>query len=647
MPTATLKALRYAAIDSEYPDQSLTVGNIYQGSDKRFLLIAFDSVPTDLAYKRITEIRFYAYGKGFGNLYVGCLNQTFTEDTTYKNFGGYVSSGQWLNDFEDSAYTADSIFVAKGYWKKAIKHGIIISGVLGNAALISDSSDLRPYLLIEYVDDNVSLEISALTPSSGYVQQSSNNTFSWSTTPTEFSATEPTSTSATIQWRVGENGTVYSVVGNAATASCLLPAGTFPVSENIQWRVVLDVSSGYTVTSDWQTVSTAEVLSTAETLSPKNTYLDASQITEFSWRHIISTDTEQTAWELQISADNSTWSHLVSGSGAETFATIAANTLEAGILYWRIRTYNSDGVAGEWSEPAQVTVIDAPDSPAVRVVNSEPRASVSWQTSGQEGYEILLDGESEGVFWGPTNTWLAPDYLPDGSHVIKVKIQNKYGFWSDWGSAGFFVSNVPGEALTLDGDGGSNAQLEWSGGAYDYYIIYRDDEAIAKTTDTNYTDNLFVKNSRYFIRGCTNDSGYYTESNSINLQYIISNNIISAVDEWNWINLELSTSDNPTERISISRQFTNTNYSEHKYPIAELSEFYGKTLSVSAVFSNGSFNAELFESLLGKVVCYKSISGDSVVGVLGAITKTRTPFWVAYTCNIEQIEWSEVISLDS
>lgn len=659
--------MRYAnLLDSEYPNKRFLTSEATETTDKQCVVMNFESVPETYRYKRLTGYSLYVYGKPLrydysypwqgpvyahysGHAYVHAFSAAYDEDAvTYKTMP---------TEFRyPSAYLYFDSGASSFLWDSANGDGDIAAALLRNGgrvklynlqANLTNASSNRPYMLAYYNDDNVSLNFLGLDPSSGYVARHNEQIFSWSTTLDGYCAGEVKGNTSKVQWRNGASGSVNTISGSSSPDYCTIPADTFPASDDIQWRAVLTLNTGETITSEWQSISTRETQCSAECLSPKNVYLDATQTTEFSWRHIIRTGTEQTAWDIQTSLDGSQWTDLASGTGAETITTVAANTFEAGTLYWRVRTYNTDDAASEWSGPAQVTVIDAPDAPAVRVDRTTPRAQISWQSTGQEGYEIELDGESLGVFFGTGTSYLLDDFLADGGHVVRVRIQNKYAYWSEWGSAGFTVTNAAGEAITLDGVGGNVATLTWStDGEFARYIIYRDGVPIGKTTDTSWTDNLMTEDATYYVRGIAAEDGNYTQSNNANLQYLATANRIAAVEDWAWVELSLSTTDTPTTSITTARQYASTNYTGHKYPVPELSEFYSKSISVSTAFPLGSAEAKAFEGLIGRVVCYKSISGDSVVGVLGNISKARNPFYVAYTCTISQIDWEEAVSVD-
>lgn len=124
------------------------------------------------------------------------------------------------------------------------------------------------------------------------------------------------------------------------------------------------------------------------------------------------------------STDGQTWTTLATVTGAARQWTCPAGTLTSSIKYWRVRTYNADGIAGEWSDAAQIVVIAAPTAPSIQIKSTGPRPSISWQTSEQEAYQVELDGVlSGGTHYGTEKTWTSPAYLADGSHTVRVRVQ--------------------------------------------------------------------------------------------------------------------------------------------------------------------------------------------------------------------------------
>ena len=88
-------------------------------------------------------------------------------------------------------------------------------------------------------------------------------------------------------------------------------------------------------------------------------------------------------------------------------------------VYWRVRTYNTDGTAGNWSDAAEIIVVAAPPAPVVLITSgAAPRVSISWQSTDQQAWEAEINGISSGIIYGVAKAWRMPDYLPDGTRCV-------------------------------------------------------------------------------------------------------------------------------------------------------------------------------------------------------------------------------------
>ena len=83
---------------------------------------------------------------------------------------------------------------------------------------------------------------------------------------------------------------------------------------------------------------------------------------------------------------------------------------------------------------------------------------------------------------------------------MRVRVQNEYGFWSAWGAAPLQIINTPGSAITLTAETGREVTLAWAASGFDYYIVYRDGTAIARTTEPLYTDRTSIGQVKYQVR---------------------------------------------------------------------------------------------------------------------------------------------------
>ena len=328
---------------------------------------------------------------------------------------------------------------------------------------------------------------------------------------------------------------------------------------------------------------------------------------------------------------------------SDTSVVIPANTLTGGDLYWRVRTYNTDGVAGEWSESAHCIVVAAPDAPLISIVDTAPRFSIRWQQSGQQGYEIMLDGKLIAKKWGETSSYKYDGYLTPGSYTVQVRIQNQYGLWSDWGSAALPITNTEGAAITLYAEADNVARLQWSTTeAYDAYLIYHDGQLIGRTQAMTFTDHFAMGRVSYEVRGVYETAGNYTLSNAVSVEASVDALMISPVKDPAWQKIPLSTSSLRSRSHSATKSVTYLHYTGTALPSAEIGEALDKTYRFDAAFpQTAKAAADAFEALIGKLVCVKDPDGYRIVGVLGTHSLTANPFYRSYSCTVTLVDWKE------
>ena len=629
-----------------------------------FVFLSFNTAAAANKFNVVTSIALALYLTSVSSSpnynQVSTLGEPFDEKTvTYANAPGiYNSKGYNLGGVSTNAY-----FVFEDIAKDATAAKYIISnGVMMSASMTGKGCDFqssraanKPYIEITTSTALATGSLKNFAPASGYIDLSKDNIFSFDF---EQKADEPSITplavkSFTLQLR--EHGqteitniNVNTWAGDAPNVT--VPAGTIS-GESIDWRVIAKTNANQTLTSDWMTLSVEDVPPTAWAISPKDVVVDGSKDQIFIWGHASSTGTAQSKTDLQKSTDGSTWQTLATVTGAARQWTCPAGTLTSSIKYWRVRTYNADGIAGEWSDAAQIVVIAAPTAPSIQIKSTGPRPSISWQTSEQEAYQVELDGKlSGGTHYGTDKTWTSPAYLADGSHTVRVRVQNQYGMWSDWGAAALPVTNTPGASITLTVQASSVADLNWqTSGSYDFYLVYRNGKPIAKLTQTQYTDELSSGSTTYQVRGCYADSSNYGLSSAVTAtittgQYVTLYGIASGKK----VTLKHCGLKNQPVQNAINRDIQYIFMYGSTYPHAERSEFVTKKVGGTAVFLPGEDKAG-FDALIGELVCLKTQSGEMVIGYLNETSDTSrvNPDKSVVNFSIQQIDYAEVIDIDS
>ena len=512
---------------------------------------------------------------------------------------------------------------------------------------IATTGENRPYLTANVDDSFVcGLDVANLSPADGAIIKTESNVFSWAASDPELCLAELKQASAVFRWRSGTSGTIHTINVSGNSQSVTVTANTFAGTTSIQWQVAVTANSGVTTTSDWVTLSTADATPTAAPLSPVDTVIDGSKDVLFQWQHSISTGTAQSKADLQKSTDGSTWQTLATVTGAARQWTCPAGTLTSSIKYWRVRTYNADGIPGEWSDAAQIVVIAAPTAPSIQIKSTGPRPSISWQTSEQEAYQVELDGKlSGGTHYGTDKTWTSPAYLADGSHTVRVRVQNQYGMWSDWGTAALPVTNTPGASITLTVQASSVADLSWqTSGSYDFYLVYRNGKPIAKLTQTQYTDELSSGSVTYQVRGCYDSSGNYGISQAVTVDVRAGVHQVSDLDTGLTLRLPYSDSQHRQTTRTLSRQVELLQLSGAYYPVAVEVDSGTDSLSITAAITDDDQVRQLL-GLVGKLVCAKTPQGDMVIGYITSLPKQHDGFLNVFNFTVEQIDYDDEVTL--
>lgn len=460
-----------------------------------------------------------------------------------------------------------------------------------------------------------------------------------------------TQTGLSAIWRTGVGAEEHEIaMADGAAKKITIPANTFAGLTEVQIRprIVTNGVLAYTP-EEWCTVKLTDATPSAVPLSPNGDVIATDAAVVLKWRHVIPTGTTQTKADLQYSADGLTWADLATVVGAAETYTVQPGTFATGKNYWRVRTYNTDGIASEWSEAAQFVCIGAPSAPTIFTESESPRPSISWQASDQLAYQVEIDGVyTSGTYYGTDKQWTAPLYLADGTYTIRVRVQNEYALWSPWGAAAVQIVNTPGSAIALDVSTDTAARLAWSTtGAYDYFLIYRDGQLVAKTTEASYVDNMSIGAVSYQVRGCFASSGNYGLSDEVSAVISVDCVTVSDLDTGAVLPLPYSDSAHRATSRQTMRSVQLVQLSGRRYPVAERSEAYSDSIDVACLFYRSEDCAAL-EALVGHMVNVKTPEGWMVSGCLsGLSSRADGGFFTTYTFTVTQTDMEEVIDIDA
>lgn len=673
MATLTLSASQSAFIRNDltgYHDHESATNSCYGGGSKYTscaLLVKFPAPSAQYDYLPVTRIGLDIFGHCGGTttseqnrsrlISYGAIKESFDIETvTWAASPDYssLSAGTSSKDLPitHDAYTGFAYPVG-GNLADALVFGVRFGFspyVNGYISVQTAKGANPPKLLVMFSDTTVTPTLLTPSPASGVrIYRAQPQTFTSRMSQSDDATIKRlTPASGTFEYRLkgASSSTTAAATISSTTISYTAPANTFAAGE-YEYRFTVTDNLGQTASTAWSSFDTRDTIPTATADEPSGNLCDGDQPISFRWTHINESGSAQRMAVLQKSTDGSTWSELAKIYNSANEYIAPAGTFTSGTWFWRVRTYNLDGKTGVFSNAASFVVVAAPSTPKI-IVQESPRPLITWQTNEQSAYQIQLDTAVDTTDYGSGKSWRSPIYLDDGLHVARVRVQNSYGVWSEWGSATFTVSHTASGSVVLTVDADHRAELSWSyAGSWTEFVIYRNGVAIAKTTDYSYTDDYSVGTVRYQVRACASDGTYnYSLSNKVTVSVMPETVMLSALGSGKWLFLRLSAAQHRTNTIKASRTFSLTHLSGRNFPEAELTEFCDRSISVSYATDDEDEKAAL-EALMGSPVCLKTPGGKMVIGILDTLSETESMFYSSYSFAVSQMHYPEEVDLDA
>ena len=511
-----------------------------------------------------------------------------------------------------------------------------------------ENSSARPITLaIQFFDSiTVKSKIVAADKTSGYVNPAVANTFSWTFEENDAynHAIGPwEQQTATFFWRVAGASTWNSIAAGTVS-QVTIPANTFPLGD-IEWYVAGTDTQGTASQTDVFTVYTGAAASYASPISPADTLINSDVPITFTWSVANANNPVQTGADIQYSADDgSSWTQLGHAEGDVREFTIGAGAMPGGSIQWRVRSYNADGVAGPWSDPASFYYIAAPAAPIV-TATEVPFTTVTWTASGQQAYEVLVDGVSSGIRFGTGKQFIVKEPLIDGGHTIQVRVQGIYGLWSTPGETSITVQNDPGESIALTAVSDLDTLLTWeTDSTVQLTRIYRDGKQIGIAAGFSFRDRVSLGEHSFYVLQELPD-GNYTQSNIVVSTSAADMAYIAPASGGEWLPLKLSENSASAQYFTFNRSHSLRHVTGAVFPVVEVAQFQDLSGSYDVAFADLE-SAKGFESLFGKIVIVKSRGNSVLIGPLVALNKTHNDFYINYTFTIQQIDWEDFVNAE-
>lgn len=484
----------------------------------------------------------------------------------------------------------------------------------------SSRTNNAPYL--EVIVDNEYLYIVAKTQ--GFTDTSKSFVLSWAYEPTRY-IVDPQVTQKSAEVRIRKKGEesyqTYSVEGNTLFAE--IPGQQFS-EESYEWQVYAESDDGRIGTSEWVEITTTDAISDATVIYPDQVVIDGSQPVRLEWEHVISTGSLPRGFDVQYHRDGYEWQDLVEQKNTDAqYYDLPGNTLPSGNVEWRVRTYNSNLVAGNWSDPGVVIVRGASPAPIITQITTQPRPTITWEAEGQIMAQIRI-GDIVKTLYSAAKTYKWPDFLPDGPVMVEVRVQNEFGLWSQWGSMTVTIKNQAQEPVAI-----SARIINYSASlsvvsSYPNNYIYRDGVLLGKVSQVDdilsYIDYESVGKHNYQAMG-VDEQDNYQMSNMITVTVSLDCGMIGQAQSPEWIMLKRRRGSFPAHSIKTKKPVSLIYYQGKSLPVAHVSE--SLEVEHTLEFTVDKSTADQLQKLIGENIIYKDVRGDLIVGVMSGIECSR------------------------
>lgn len=381
-------------------------------------------------------------------------------------------------------------------------------------------------------------------------------------------------------------------------------------------------------------------------ISPIGLYKENTNVIRFEWQYMSSVGGEQKKYDLQWSIDGQTWT-TVSQTTPNNYYEMPANTLPAGNIYWRVRTYNVYDEVGEYSDPAVFYSMGEPEMPGIVSVSNSARPEINWVSREQQVYQIQILKDADVVYDTgnipslTVRTHKVKTFLDDGEYIAKLRIMNEYSMWSEWIEYPFNISTSkpPKPKITVQR---SKYGLEINSSSPGY--LYRDGICIAKI-EKQYFDNTVVNGQeyQYFIRVVNGEA--FSDSDIALGKPNIPFAVLSQGN--NIVELRYGLNTVPGKNLSRTPVGTEVYYDDRKYPVYNMSEHTQSSITLSYFIKKTEDLLKIIKIVDKKeTVLYRDKKGKKIYGIIISINTQDVRQGYIVTLIISQTDYNEEVQPD-
>lgn len=350
---------------------------------------------------------------------------------------------------------------------------------------------------------------------------------------------------------------------------------------------------------------------------PDGEVLENAGTVRFQWRHNTSGGSAQSKFELGWKMQSESSWHTVTQSTTQQYYDINASSFQNGIVEWRVRTFNTKGLASDYAT-AQFFVVGKPGNPSIASIKNDAITEIAWTANKSEEasarLEILQGGKvlisSGEIAAGISDTWKPNIMLSNGAYTVTLEISNIYGIWSGKIAKTFNIgASAPARPQLQLYNQGDYTELIYSGPNTEYFVFRAEDGGayipIARTAAKRYEDYRVSSGKRYsyFVRAY---AGGYSDSAPKDISICYPGYIISGLAGSRRVTAYLSSEEYINDELMEELDVSLSHYVGREYPVRESSGF--RDASISLEFFLSQKNYRKLAEILGQnqPICIRS-----------------------------------------
>lgn len=441
------------------------------------------------------------------------------------------------------------------------------------ANISSREGSFVPYILVIY-EDPAPVAPSSLAPNNTTRNRAGQIKLNW----------QNQSTQKTFEVQYSTNGLASFTTATGGTENgYTIPANTFSAGQTVTWRVritdTLDSYSPWSGTASFTIGTTTPLAPT--TISPVDTTVNSSDDIYFRWKFVDDYGYQQAKYDLQYRKGTDA-SISVTDTSTKAIYILPKGSIGGGEFSWRVRCYNDFSEVSLWTDWKGFYSIGKPELPVILGASNSMHPVITWQSVGQNLFqvkiykgEILIHDSGEQI--AESNSYTVTDFIENGDYVLRLKINNIFGLWSDETAYNFTISFLKPQKPKISGASTENFAVDLLvESTTTKNLIYKKGPKESKynliaTLDNNlYNDYLAgCGDNRYFVRA-VNETGFNdSDEIVVNLSFngIILNEGTDFINLWRTLNADKRKS------ITIGKEQYQIQLNGRIYPISQSMEF--------------------------------------------------------------------------